>query len=165
MSIITEEEGLNVFQIVGRFMIMYARIEMSLTHSMIVIFEHAGGQRGKWTKIPIFMGQRKAFLKESFAELDLLAPYRLDWTSIQRDMKRPEEVRNGIVHGVWDGLVAHPHGELTFRRMGHDGSPSAEILSTSVHELADVDNTVIDLARRTQDLADRLDKAFVPNEG
>jgi hypothetical protein len=163
MSVITEEEGLNVFQIVGRFMIMYARIEMSLTHTVIVIFEHAGGQRGKkWTKFPRHMKQRKDFLEESFAELDLLAAYRLDWASIQKDMKRPEEIRNGIVHGVWDGLVGDSHGELTFRRMAHDGSPSAEILSTSLHELGDVDNTVIDLARRTQELADRLDKAFVP---
>lgn len=56
-------------------------------------------------------------------------------------------------------------GQLTFRRMAHDGSDSVEILQTSIHELWDVDNTVVRLARRMQEFADRLDKAFVPQHG
>jgi hypothetical protein len=103
------------------------------------------------------------FLESSFAELSVLASYRAEWEGIQRDMKRPEAVRHGIVHGVWDGQIGPPPvGELFFRRLAPDGSASMEILSTSFVELDNVDNTIIDLARRTQDLADRLDKAFVP---
>lgn len=96
MNDITDEEVTNIFQMVGRFMIMYARIQMSLTHAVIVILEHAGGQRGKkWAKLPRHIKTRKDFLKESFAELHLLGVYRAEWLSIQADMQRPEEVRNG----------------------------------------------------------------------
>jgi hypothetical protein len=160
---ITDEERLGVFQIVGRFMIMYARIEMSLTHGVIVIFEHAGGQRGKrWAKFPRHMKQRRDFLEESFDELNALAPYHGTWLGIQKDMQRFEEIRNGIVHGVWDGKVGRPGGELTFRRMAHDGSANAEILQTSTHELGDADDFVMGLVRRAEEFSNRLDKAFVP---
>jgi hypothetical protein len=162
MTTISEDELQAIYQMLGRFMLLFARIEMSLTHATIVIFEHAGGQRGKWKKFPKHMKQQKDFLEESFAELATLAEYRPTWRSIRSDLKRPEEIRHGIVHGVWDGKVAQPGDQLNFRRMAHDGSPDIEILSTDVRELADVDDAVFNLARRTDELGHRLDKAFVP---
>jgi hypothetical protein len=56
MREVTDEELLNIYQIVGRFMLMYARIEMSLTHGAIVIFEHAGGRLHQRLETPPRIG-------------------------------------------------------------------------------------------------------------
>src|SRR5262249_41741121 len=53
-------------------------------------------------------------------------------------------------------------GQLTCRRMAHDGSPDVEILSTTEHGLSEMDDVVFRLVKQMAEFADRLDKAFVP---
>jgi len=159
MEQLTEKGVLNIYQMVGRFILMYGRIEMHLTYVTTIVWEGAGGQtlRGR-AKFPRHMATRHQFLTESFDALGVLQPYRAEWRSIQADMKRPEQIRHGVVHGVWDGKL----GDLTFRRIAHDGSPNAEIMSTTEHELSDMDDVVLGLVGRTEKFARRLEKAFVP---
>lgn len=159
MDGLTEKGALNIYQMVGRFILMYGRIEMHLTYITTIVWEDVGGQnlRG-WSKFPKHMASRHRFLTESFDALGPLRPFRAEWESIQADMKRPEQIRHGVVHGVWDGKL----GDLTFRRIAHDGSPDAEIMTITEHELSDLDDVFFGLVGRAEEFASRLEKAFVP---
>jgi hypothetical protein len=142
--------------------IAWAVAEMALDQCAYTLFIHYGGDSIE-KKIPRNLSGKISFIEACFKRLPALAPMKDHCLSLMRLMTEAGEDRHWCIHGAIGELRKFEEGDtLTLLRTAHKNNQwlSMESRQITVSELYDIAFSFRALARRGQELSDRLAAPF-----